>query len=73
MMSNFMPAYAGNKEYDYEIDAYTGRILSKDTDIEYVAPKAVTKKQQGKTDRTCKRICKRKFCKSRYVCRYCRT
>lgn len=39
--------YAGNKEYDYEIDAYTGRILSKDTDIEYVAPKTVTKKQQG--------------------------
>ena len=39
--------YSGNKEYDYEIDAYTGRILSKDTDIEYVAPKAVTKKQQG--------------------------
>lgn len=39
--------YSGNKEYDYEIDAYTGRILSKDMDIEYVAPKAVTKKQQG--------------------------
>lgn len=39
--------YVGNKEYDYEIDAYTGRILSKDADIEYVAPKAVTKKQQG--------------------------
>ena len=39
--------YAGNKEYDYEIDAYTGRILSKDTDIEYIAPKTVTKKQQG--------------------------
>ena len=65
--------YVGNKEYDYEIDAYTGRILSKDADIEYVAPKAVTKKQQGKTDRTCKRICERKFCKSRYVCRYCIT
>ena len=39
--------YVGNREYDYEIDAYTGRILSKDADIEYVAPKAVTKKQQG--------------------------
>lgn len=39
--------YAGNKEYDYEIDAYTGRILGKDTDIEYVAPKTVSKKQQG--------------------------
>ena len=39
--------YVGNKEYDYEIDAYTERILSKDADIEYVALKAVTKKQQG--------------------------
>lgn len=26
--------YVGNREYDYEIDAYTGRILSKDADIE---------------------------------------
>ena len=26
--------YAGNKEYDYEIDLYTGEILSRDLDIE---------------------------------------
>ena len=26
--------YVGNKEYDYEIDAKTGEILKKDTDIE---------------------------------------
>ena len=30
--------YAGNREYDYEIDAYTGAIISKDYDAEYYTP-----------------------------------
>ena len=30
--------YAGNTEYDYEIDAYTGAILSRDYDAEYYTP-----------------------------------
>lgn len=38
--------YKGNVEYDYEIEATTGRILEKDRDIEnYVIPKNSTKKQ----------------------------
>ena len=30
--------FAGSREYDYEIDAYTGAILSKDYDAEYYTP-----------------------------------
>ena len=38
--------YKGNVEYDYEIEATTGRILERDRDIEnYVIPKNPPKKQ----------------------------
>lgn len=38
--------YKGNKEYDYEIDAVSGQILEKDTDIEgYSIPKNAPEKQ----------------------------
>ena len=30
--------FAGNREYDYEIDAYSGAIISKDYDAEYYTP-----------------------------------
>ena len=33
-----MEFYAGNKEYDYDIDALTGEIRSYDFDAEYYAP-----------------------------------
>lgn len=36
--------YSGSKEYDYEIDAYTGAILSRDYDVEnYTIPSGSTK------------------------------
>ena len=34
--------YGGNVEYDYEIDAFTGVILSSDRDAEYYAPNQAT-------------------------------
>ena len=42
--------YVGNKEYDYVIDAGTGRILEKDTDLENdVIVTAPSKSQAGKS------------------------
>ena len=39
-----MEFYSGNKEYDYEIDAYTGTIRSVDYDVEnYTIPSSSTK------------------------------
>ena len=49
--------YKANVEYDYEIDAITGKILEKDRDIEnYTIPKkkATTKKQTTKKQTTTK-------------------
>ena len=34
--------YAGNKEYDYDIDAMTGAIRSMDQDCEFYVPAAGT-------------------------------
>lgn len=39
--------YSGNKEYDYEIDASTGTIVSFDYDIEGYAPSTNTSTSQG--------------------------
>ena len=43
--------YSGNKEYDYDIDAYTGQIRSRDFDVEnFVIPSTGTNTSTSTTD-----------------------